>query len=226
MESAIPERSRHPTSTSDSGINRSCLRKGQRGEPVEGGRRKAEGERALSRRGRRRTLGRTDRWASTGSPNWSIEPVMVGGRRVSSDARHGVRTWLPLADDDLFHASSRFSPGFPVQLTSASTKPHTVHLSLFLVTSSLPPRRSTIRGLCARDRNRASPVCWCCCCCCLVFVLASPRCSVNSYFSSSSFPSTSTASSFLRLRPRPPVRLRQNCRRRCYRGHRRCAAAP
>lgn len=115
---------------------------------TEDGRRKG----APGRRGRRRTLGRTDRWASTGSPNWSIEPVMVGGRQVSSGARRGVRTWLPLADDSL-HASTKRLPVSPFGLQPLRQS-LSVHLSLSLVASSLP---SFDDPTCTRDRNRASP---------------------------------------------------------------------
>lgn len=103
-------------------------RKGQGGS---GGRREAEGGRKgelEARRGRRRAPGRRDRWASTGSPNWSIGPVMVGGRWVSSDARHRVRTWLPLPEHS-FHASSHGSsprppsPRRPLRLSRAPPRP-------------------------------------------------------------------------------------------------------
>lgn len=50
------------------------------------------GKRALESVGER-----TDRWAATGSPNWTIDSVIVGGRWVSSDARLAVRTWPRLS---------------------------------------------------------------------------------------------------------------------------------
>lgn len=93
---SVPAR---PTSTSDFEIahgSRGAMVDARRGEgfvPVD----RKSGKRALESVGDARCAERTDRWAATGSPNWTIDSVIVGGRWVSSDARLAVRTWPRLS---------------------------------------------------------------------------------------------------------------------------------